>query len=451
MKKITIILSVLTLTACGDSSQVKQVKDYVYDNIDSTLTVGNALDNRNICNKMKWDSYKDERDRNIVEYTCEFKKDRPNQFLNLTFSGIAENLKTMFVDKNINITLDDYEKFKTEEERNKNVNYPHYTVYKNYIDAKARSYIEAKTRLVIYEKLKKALLEIEKNDALTRYQENRKYLLSNKETIIKEIREGERYKEVNYLGQHVISWYRQNNVIESIYGSEQGNDGIISYNQFFYDKNSRREATTDIDNKDIAKRTKQIEEDIDSINEILKKHGLNFERFYKNTQYQLNKKLELFDLHDDYYSRLVYLHLLQGNSAKNITLNTKDGKKTLSVKNYQELLAYLEGVENGIVRDIVEKVIDPYNQNLTNEINQFEKLKKDIKTESYQQKIKWVLIGERKPSLMSCELEFKVDGYPPVKSDSSMSSSCFQNAYKSNYVDQIYNQPIMNFINRVAN
>lgn len=451
MKKITIILSVLTLTACGDSSQVKQVKDYVYDNIDSTLTVGNALDNRNICNKMKWDSYKDERDRNIVEYTCEFKKDRPNQFLNLTFSGIAENLKTMFVDKNINITLDDYEKFKTEEERNKNVNYPHYTVYKNYIDAKARSYIEAKTRLVIYEKLKKALLEIEKNDALTRYQENRKYLLSNKETIIKEIREGERYKEVNYLGQHVISWYRQNNVIESIYGSEQSNDGIISYNQFFYDKNSRREAITDIDNKDIAKRTKQIEEDIDSINEILKKHGLNFERFYKNTQYQLNKKVELFDLHDDYYSRLVYLHLLQGNSAKNITLNTKDGKKTLSVKNYQELLAYLEGVENGIVRDIVEKVIDPYNQNLTNEINQFEKLKKDIKTESYQQKIKWVLIGERKPSLMSCELEFKVDGYPPVKSDSSMSSSCFQNAYKSNYVDQIYNQPIMNFINRVAN
>jgi hypothetical protein len=425
MKKITIVLSVLILTACGDSSQVKQVKDYVYDNIDSTLTVGNALDNRNICNKTKWDSYKDEQDRNIVEYTCEFKKDRPNQFLKLTFSGMAGNLKTMLVDKNINIALDDYRKFKEEEERYKNVKYPHYTVYKNHIDAKARSHIEAKAKLVIYDNLKKALLEIEKSNAFARYKENRRYLLSNKATI---------KMEESYLAP-------------SIYGyDDDPTTGILSYNpffqwDFFYNSPIYISAKDgSLSNKDLAKRIKQIEEDVTSIKKILEKHGLIFTR----------GKSSLVNLYND-DSRLAYEYLLQGNSAKNITLNTKDGKKTLSVKNYQELLTYLEGVENGIARGIVEKVIDPYNQNITNKINQFEKREKDIKTESYQQKIKWVLIGERNPSLMSCELEFKADGYPSVKSDSSMLSSCFRNAYKSNYVDQIYNQPIMNFINRVAN
>ncbi|MFQ0994288.1 hypothetical protein ACGH6Q_04550 [Gilliamella sp. BG2] len=437
MKKITIVLSVLILTACGDSSQVKQVKDYVYDNVDSTLTVGNALDNRNICNKTKWDSYKDERDRNIVEYTCEFKKDRPNQFLNLTFSGIAGNLKTMLVDKNINITLDDYAKFKEEEERNKNKNvkYPHYTVYKNHIDAKARSYIEAKAKLVIYDELKKALLEIEKSNALARYQENRKYLLSNKATIKME-----------------VSDY----VATGIYGyNDDQTRGLLSCDPFFdFDYfHYAPTSNSDFSNKELAKRIKQIKEDLTSIKKILSKHNLDL---YKRedpklvTLYRYNGSISVH-LYND-YSRLVFEYLLQGNSAKNITLNTKDGKKTtLSVKNYQEILAYLEGVENGIVRGIVEKIIDPYNQNITNKINQFEKRSKDIKTESYQQKIKWVLIGERKPSLMGCELEFKADGYPSVKSDSSMSSSCFQNAYKSNYVDQIYNQPIMSFINMVAN
>ncbi|OCG46496.1 hypothetical protein A9G35_05110 [Gilliamella sp. Choc5-1] len=447
MKKITIVLSVLILTACGDSSQVKQVKDYVYDNIDSTLTVGNALDNRNICNKTKWDSYKDERDRNIVEYTCEFKKDHPNQFLKLTFSGMAGNLKTMLVDKNINITLDGYEKFKEEEKRYKNVKYPHYTVYKNYIDAKAKSYIKAKAKLVIYDKLKKALLEIEKSNALARYQENRKYLLSNKEIIIKEIKEEEKYKILDSRGFYARY---PDNVIKSIYG-DKSNDGIINYDHFFLYGFSEGRTNTNIDNKDIVKKIEQIEKDIISIKEILKKHGLIFERGYASFKRYKGEKVELLDLYDDDYSKLIYQYLLEGNSAKKITLNTKDGKRTLSVNNYQELLVYFEGVENGIVKNIIEKVIDPYNQNLTNKINQFEKLAKDIKTESYQQKIKWVLIGERNPSLISCELEFKTDGYPSVKSDSSMSSSCFRNAYKTNYVDQIYNQPIMSFINKVAN
>ncbi|OCG44399.1 hypothetical protein A9G28_00160 [Gilliamella sp. Fer1-1] len=436
MKKITIVLSVLILTACGDSSQVKQVKDYVYDNIDSTLTVGNALDNRNICNKTKWDSYKDERDRNIVEYTCEFKKDHPNQFLKLTFSGMAGNLKTMLVDKNINITLDDYLKFKEEERRYKNVKYPHYTVYKNYIDAKAKSYIEAKAKLFIYDKLKKALLEIEKSNAFARYQENRKYFLSNKAIIIKEIEEMEESYLVSYL-------------VDDIYGHDDDpTTGILSCNPFFvfsYFHGSTihiHAKNGSLSNKDLAKRIKQIEEDVTSIQKILFKYD-DFS-FYMQPSY---KSVNLYN--DD--SRLAFEYLLQGNSTKNITLNTKDGKKTLSVKNYQEILAYIEGIENGIIKNVIERVIDPYNQNITNTINQFEKRTKDIKTESYQQKIKWVLIGERNPSLMSCELEFKADGYPPVKSDSSMSSSCFRNAYKSNYVDQIYNQPIMSFINKVAN
>ncbi|MWP46297.1 hypothetical protein [Gilliamella sp. Pas-s27] len=226
-------------------------------------------------------------------------------------------------------------------------------------------------------------------------------------------------------------------------------DPFFDFDYFHYAPTSN----SDFSNKELAKRIKQIKEDLTSIKKILSKHNLDlYERDDPKlvTLYRYDGSISVH-LYND-YSRLAFEYLLQGNSAKNITLNTKDGKKTtLSVKNYQELLAYLEGVENGIVRGIVEKIIDPYNQNITNKINQFEKRSKDIKTESYQQKIKWVLIGERKPSLMGCELEFKADGYPSVKSDSSMSSSCFQNAYKSNYVDQIYNQPIMSFINMVTN
>lgn len=71
MKKILYFLPMLII-GCGDSSNVTSVKGMVLDYVDNSITLGNALDTRKICSSVKWDEYKDSRNREIVRYTCVF-------------------------------------------------------------------------------------------------------------------------------------------------------------------------------------------------------------------------------------------------------------------------------------------------------------------------------------------------------------------------------------------
>lgn len=71
MKKILIILPLLLLTACEDDDRINQVKSLVLDT-DISITLGNALDHREVCEKMLWSQYEDEKGRPVVEYRCIF-------------------------------------------------------------------------------------------------------------------------------------------------------------------------------------------------------------------------------------------------------------------------------------------------------------------------------------------------------------------------------------------
>lgn len=49
MRQLLFIIIPLILTGCGESAHVKNVKSLVYDDSDSSITVGNALSHRDIC------------------------------------------------------------------------------------------------------------------------------------------------------------------------------------------------------------------------------------------------------------------------------------------------------------------------------------------------------------------------------------------------------------------
>lgn len=71
VKFLAVCMSVALLTAC-DSESIKQVKESVNYSIDSTLTTGKAFETRSDCINGTWDEAKDNRDRTIVSYHCEF-------------------------------------------------------------------------------------------------------------------------------------------------------------------------------------------------------------------------------------------------------------------------------------------------------------------------------------------------------------------------------------------
>lgn len=69
MKKLTFLAMSVLLAGCGDNANIQQVKDMVTLN-DNTITVGNALDHRSVCETVLWEAGLDERNRDIVRYTC---------------------------------------------------------------------------------------------------------------------------------------------------------------------------------------------------------------------------------------------------------------------------------------------------------------------------------------------------------------------------------------------
>ena len=71
LTKILIVVCIVSLAGCSNSD-VSKVKAMKLD-IDPSFTVGQAFDNRKVCDSVKWDVIKDERGRKLVEYRCDFK------------------------------------------------------------------------------------------------------------------------------------------------------------------------------------------------------------------------------------------------------------------------------------------------------------------------------------------------------------------------------------------
>lgn len=59
----------LLLSACKDEGRINQVKSSVLDT-DMSITLGNALDHREVCEQTSWSQYDDEKGRPTVEYRC---------------------------------------------------------------------------------------------------------------------------------------------------------------------------------------------------------------------------------------------------------------------------------------------------------------------------------------------------------------------------------------------
>ncbi|QNK01516.1 hypothetical protein [Dyella telluris] len=84
----TLTVACIGLAACGSSS-INKVKSSPISN-GQAFTVGQALDNRKVCAATSWDTHKDERNREIVEYRCEL-KDATTYFKTQTTEWLASN------------------------------------------------------------------------------------------------------------------------------------------------------------------------------------------------------------------------------------------------------------------------------------------------------------------------------------------------------------------------
>jgi hypothetical protein len=71
-------VAMFALTGCGDGKQVSEVKALPFELVNSidlpqNLTVDQALDNRKVCDSVKWSSGQDDQGETVVEYKCDFK------------------------------------------------------------------------------------------------------------------------------------------------------------------------------------------------------------------------------------------------------------------------------------------------------------------------------------------------------------------------------------------
>lgn len=89
-----LLLSCLGLLA-GCDGNTNTVKDQVYPEIDSSMPLGKALKTRTDCEAGEWDSYSDDRGRDVVSYTCTLPQLYLDTFKNkaLAQSSTPENEK----------------------------------------------------------------------------------------------------------------------------------------------------------------------------------------------------------------------------------------------------------------------------------------------------------------------------------------------------------------------
>lgn len=85
--KILILSPLIIISGCGDNEKIGNLKKHVFNYVDDTISLGNALDSKEICKSTRWNEYTDDRNRNVISYTCDLQN----------FSNIFEN----FIDLDI--------------------------------------------------------------------------------------------------------------------------------------------------------------------------------------------------------------------------------------------------------------------------------------------------------------------------------------------------------------
>lgn len=188
MKKLLYVLIPFILSGCGESEQVKKVKSFVYDAIDSSITVGNALDNRPICKSTDWKAFKGDRNRDIVEYRCHLKLEEPNHYLASLFESSIIDMQNRQVDiiTTENFNANHYSIFQTEKNkkitwgiRSEKVN----PTYQKYHEIGADSYLEAVYDLVRYKQLDSVIHQYQYKKVISAAYEQWQALIKDYETL----------------------------------------------------------------------------------------------------------------------------------------------------------------------------------------------------------------------------------------------------------------------------
>lgn len=87
MKKITLCISCVLLGGCFGDNDVQTLKKVVFPEVDNGVTVGEALDKRDMCKATSWDIQK--KDKNVIDYTCELSD----------FNSMFESFRTQLTKK----------------------------------------------------------------------------------------------------------------------------------------------------------------------------------------------------------------------------------------------------------------------------------------------------------------------------------------------------------------
>jgi|SRR5690554_6916735 len=96
------LVGLFLISACGDSSDIKKVKNHIFENIDSSRTLGTALENRSYCKKPIWKEKVDDSGRKLVIFSCKINPDE----INSTFERINNTFYSDFKNSLIELELE---------------------------------------------------------------------------------------------------------------------------------------------------------------------------------------------------------------------------------------------------------------------------------------------------------------------------------------------------------
>lgn len=453
MKKLFFIIVIL-LTGCEDSENITKVKSLVYPQLDKTITIGNVLDNRSLCKTVNWQYLKDEKQRDIVEYSCNLDTKKAENFLYTQLDHELNTLKSKFVETNIKVSPEDYKKFRIDEVKASKDKRYKYTIYNNYVDINAQEFIYANAKLEAYNLLEQALDDISKSKAFIRYQQNRNYFLSNKESIKK-----------NISGSDFNGYSISDQIIDFIYSTSHSS--LVG--DIFWAKTSDYPGYDNswkyISDKTIYNKIEEMLIDIEDIHNQLKKHKIYFSDSYlvsTTMSSRINsKEIEYSDrllkidqdgminlAHSNACSK-TFLYFLEGEMPKIVNIYDKKLETKISANNYRELLESLKATQKNIISKMISDVLLPHNKANKSNIEIVQKFQNDLKIKSYDQKIRWSLVGKQEPVLTSCELIIETNSFPKVLSDPKLANHCFSATYSDQYIDSVYNDPLYQILNNI--
>ena len=134
---------------------------------------------------------------------------------------------------------------------------------------------------------------------------------------------------------------------------------------------------------------------------------------------------------------------------KIVNIYDKKLETKISANNYQELLESLKATQKNIISKMISDVLLPHNKANKSNIEIVQKFQNDLKIKSYDQKIRWSLVGKQEPVLTSCELIIETNSFPKVLSDPKLANHCFSATYSDQYIGSVYNDPLYQILNNI--